>query len=188
MNVWKIWPISEAVRFTFPLETDYKKVENWSNSIEQRKSLSENWEIPMLRRSEPKIHPDIFELSGSNLWFISDRMRKKLVEENALSNLQFLPVDTDCGKYFLLDGIPFVDCLDKENSEFKAMENGQIIHYELLDFQRDKMPDGLTFFSVPELPYDWFVTDLVQEICEDNNFQGLEFDSELNLIWDEYFD
>jgi hypothetical protein len=93
-----------------------------------------------------------------------------------------LPFETDAGRYYVLNVLNFIDCLDKEASKFSATRDGTIVSYSLLEFNEDMIGANI-IFKIPQKPYTTFVTDEFQDICENEHLRGLMFDPDSNLIW-----
>ena len=96
--------------------------------------------------------------------------------------IELLPIETDAGWYYAVNVLNYVDCLDKEKSVYEATENNIIVDYSILEFNEDKLRDH-AIFKIPQLPYCIFISDDIQDQCEENYLRGLAFDTESNLIW-----
>jgi hypothetical protein len=182
MTIWELETDSGFTAFPFSLEEDraffHKLIESHFTDL---KPASGIWYPIYLQRDFPMKLPDFFEIDNTGIIAISQTALKQL---NVFFNnkIELLPVETDAGKYYVLNVLNFVDCLDKESSKFSAARNGTIVSYTLLEFSKEKIGNNV-IFRIPELPYKTFITDDFQDICEQENLQGLLFDPEMNLIW-----
>ncbi len=181
MNTWKFQSGTDFTPFHFTNEEDAilfnKLVEDY---FEESKSVKEIWKEFSLKRGEPKKHPDFFEIGNSGVLAISEEALD-YTKEFFTDKIELLPIHTDAGLYFVINVLNVIDAFDKEESEFVATPYGQIIDYFTIDFHAEKI-EGQALFKIPELPYVTFVSGEFLEYC-DTVYAGLEFDSEVNLIW-----
>lgn len=181
MSIWRFQADTNFTPFHFTNEEDSKLFNKLVEEyFEESKSVIELWKEFSLKRGEPKKHPDFFEIENSGILAIS---------EDALGDtrvffsdkIELLPIHTDAGLYYVINVLNIIDAFDKEESEFVATPYGQITDYFTIYFHAEKIK-GQALFKIPELPYDTFVSGEFLDYC-DTVYAGLEYDSEVNLIW-----
>jgi hypothetical protein len=185
MIVWLQRISSDLTSFVFPKENEQLAFEGIKDQFHLIESMGFKWQSPIMCRLEPKIHPDFFEIPDSDIIAVSERVYGALMKLKC-DNLEFLPIGTDSGRYYAIHIVKTLDCLDHAISEYTAIADGQIINYKYLDFLPGRIPNNIAFFKIPEMPYTTFVTDTLQDLCDDNGFIGLEFDPGHNLVWDDF--
>jgi hypothetical protein len=182
MAIWRLEGDSDFTSFSFPLEEDktffHELTENY---FEESKEIAKKWRTIYMLRNEPMKHPDFFEIDNTDVIAVSQNAADNL---GPLLNraIELLPIDTDAGRYYALNILNFVDCLNKEESDFVATKDGIIVSYSSLEFNQEKIGNNV-IFKIPELPYQIFISDDIQEQCEEEGLQGLLFDTESNLVW-----
>ena len=182
MAVWGFDTDTEFTEFYFPIKEDkiyfHELVKNY---FEETKSVLDKWRLLYMLRGEPLKHPDFFEIDGTDIIAISQKAVNSL--NSYLNNkIELLPIETDAGKYYAINVLNIVDCLSQEKSVYIATINGHIVSYSLLEFNEEKL-ENYSFFKIPEMPYKIFISDDIQERCEDDYLCGLSFDLESNLVW-----
>lgn len=182
MAIWSLATDTNFTVFSFVEEADRIYIHNLvKNYFEESKTVLEKWHPLFMIRGEPRKHPDFFEVEDTDLIAISQKAADSL--RSFLNNqMELLPIETDAGRYYVLNVLNFVDCLNKEESVYTATQNGKIVNYSMLEFDSEKLKDH-AIFKIPELPYHTFITDRIQEECEEQFLRGLLFDTETNLVW-----
>jgi hypothetical protein len=182
MDLWTLQTDTDFTQFWFPLLED----KNFFHALEKEyyeeaKSILGVWRPLYMVRDEPMKYPDFFEIDNTDIIAISQRAADSL---SSLFNnqIELLPIETDAGRYYALNNLNFIDCLNKKESKYIATNNGIIVSYSLLEFDELKFGNN-AIFKIPELPYTIFISGDFVELYEDNNLQGLLLDTDLNLIW-----
>jgi len=182
MAVWRLESDTNFTEFSFPLEEDQNFFRQLvKESFDEAKPLSSKWRPLHLLRGEPRKHPDFFEIDDTGVIAVSSKSLHFL-RDFLNAKIETLPIETDAGRYYALNVLNFVDCLNKRDSDCVATKEGLIVNYSLLEFDPEKLGHH-SIFKIPELPYQTFVSDDIQEQCEEENLQGLLFDAEVNLVW-----
>lgn len=182
MAVWLLETDNDFTAFIFPLEDDKAFFQDLAKShFEESKTALHLWRPLYMLRSEPMKHPDFFEIDGTDVIAISQKSADSI---HAFSNhsVELLPIETDAGRYYALNILGFLDCLNKEESVFVAAKNGAIVSYSLLEFNEEALGHNV-IFKIPELPYFTFISDDFVEQYEDNHLKGLLIDPQSNLVW-----
>lgn len=182
MAVWTLETDTGFTAFNFIFEKD--KIffqELVKDYFEESKSVIARWRPLSMLRSEPKKHPDFFSINDTDVIAISDRAFDRL-KDFLKVGIELLPIDTDAGKYYALNVLKFVDCLDKKESKYEVTKGGLIIKYSLLDFIEDKIGDN-KIFKIPEMPYQILITQDFAYQVEEEDLKGLFFDQNINLLW-----
>jgi hypothetical protein len=182
MSIWKLETDSDNTIFTFSSEDDrmfFQEVVK--DYFEESQPVQFKWKILYMLRGEPRKHPDFFEIECSGVIAISQKAADKLVDVFK-DFVEMLPIETDAGRYYAINVLNFVDCLDKEKSVYNATKNDIIVDFSSLEFKEEKLA-GHAIFKIPELPYCTFVSSDIQDECEANYLRGLLFETESNLIW-----
>lgn len=180
--IWTFEIDSNFTQFFFPIEKEkifFKNiVENFLTNLHP---VGNNWIPLIMQRQEPKKHADFFSIEDTDCIAMSEKAvqyLKDLINEK----IELLPIETDAGKYYVLNIMNVINCLNKEESDYTALPNGLIVNYSLLEFDEVKLGNN-AIFKISELPYTNFITDSIQEICELEDLHGLLFDIKSNLIW-----
>jgi hypothetical protein len=182
MAVWQLETDIDFTTFVFKLQEDELFFKNLvEDKFDNSLPIAAIWRPLYLIRDEPKKMPDFFDISNTGVIAVSEQALSKL-ESQINSGIEFLPLETDAGKFFAINVLKVIDCLDKERSKFTATQAGIIINYSFLEFDSEKI-NGNMIFKIPELPYTVLVTQDLQDICDEEYLQGLSFDSESNLLW-----
>jgi hypothetical protein len=182
MVVWALETDFDFTTFYFPLEEDKAYFHDLDEKFfQESKSVWKEWRPLYMLRGEPMKQPDFFEMDGTDILAISQKAVNSLYNLINIS-IELLPIETDAGRYYALNVLNFVDCLNKEESVFLATKNGIIINYSSLEFDEEKLTDQ-ALFKIPELPYYTFITDKMEYQCTEDDLQGLTFDTKSNLIW-----
>lgn len=181
MAVWILETNQNNTFFKFIFEEDKIFFNEFVNDyFDENKRISNGWHTICLVRDEPRKDTDFFFIGESDVIAISQKALECF--KGLLPNGEFLPIETDRGKYYALNSINVINCLDKESSNFTVANGGIIANYTFLEFKDELLGDEI-IFKIPELPYMIFATDKVHEICEVENLRGLLFDPKANLVW-----
>lgn len=181
MVVWSLQIASDYTEFNFVDDDDENRFEELVKEFfEEGKPLSEKWKPFSMIRGELKKHPDFFEIGGTRVIAMSERALDYLSQY--IVKTEFLPIDTDCGKYYAINTLNIIDCLDKEESSYTATDQGIVVRYRYLDLFPEKFASN-RLFKIPEMPYSVLVTSFIMEECELEDFMGLEMDVYSNLVW-----
>ena len=176
MMIWTLETESDFTKFYFPIEEDkilfHELVKKY---FEDSKTVSENWRPLFMLRGEPLKHPDFFSIDDTGVIAISQLAVDNL-QEFFNDAVELLPLETDIGKYYAMNVLNYVDCLNNTESKYEATKGGFIVNYSLLEFDEEKLGENY-IFKIPEMPYQIFITDDIQEQCETENLNGLFFDS-----------
>jgi hypothetical protein len=182
MAIWLLEADNDFTKFYFPLEKDktffYETVNGY---LEESKTVSELWYNLLMVRSEPKKHPDFFELDNTNAIAMSEKALSH-IGPGLNKLIELLPIETDAGKYYILNVLNFVDCLNTTKSKYISTDTGTIVSYSLLEFDEKKLGEH-NIFKIPQLPYHTFISSYIHDQCEDYHLHGLTFDPQSNLIW-----
>ncbi len=182
MAIWTFETETDFTKFYFPIQEEKEFFHGLvKNYFEESKPVLKMWHTLCILRGEPMKHPDFFEIDGTDVIAISQRAVDSF-KVFLSKTIELLPLETDSGRYYALNVLNFVDCLNREESKYVATQSGMILSYTLLEFNEAKLGDN-TIFKIPELPYHTFITDNIQDECEKNYLRGLVFDTKRNLVW-----
>ena len=109
MAIYNLWSQSDLTPFTFPIPAEAEVYSTWKDRLDDPSPLLPTWSPPLLRRAEPQIHPDIFEFNDDDVWLISARLKDALPDHIYTENLEFLPVETATGTYYVLHLLEYTD-------------------------------------------------------------------------------
>jgi len=182
----KVWELSTLEIGYSPYHLpEEDKVESFIQLMDkindEAKRVDEEWEPLILLKSEQCIDPDFFDLLDTGALIVSKQgcvLFQMFFNE---SEVELLPFLNDENEFFLIHLIKSVDCLDKENSIFEALDNGIISDYDSLAFDYDKIKKE-PVFRIPELPYTIFVTSDFKYHYDELGLKGIDFDDE-NLVF-----
>ena len=182
MGIWNLEISINYTEFFFLDEEDKAEFHKLAQDhFEISTLIVQKWQTLYMQRGNPKKNTDFFEIDGSGIFAIIQNALN-ILSEYLKGFVEVLPIKTDCGKYYALNVINVIDCLDKQASKYIATNNGCIVSYSLLEFDENKLGESL-FFKIPQLPYQIFIADPLYEIYETNDLRGLVFDPEVNLVW-----
>ena len=180
-----VWTIDTAINFTqFSFITEEEKTafhELVKTHFDEFKPIGTQWPSLSMLRGEPKKHPDFFEIDGSDVIAISHKAADSL-KEFLPGSIELLPIETDAGMYYALNVLNFIDCLDKDASNYVAAKDGTIVNYSLLEFYEDKL-EGQAIFKIPQLPYHTLISDQLECICDKQHLKGLSFDANFRALF-----
>ncbi|MWP49541.1 MULTISPECIES: DUF1629 domain-containing protein [unclassified Gilliamella] len=162
-----------ATSLDFPIQDEQEQFlllaeEKITNNL----SVKAQWQEFLVLKKEPKIDMDFNDINDMGVYIISPRAYE-LLYPLFDDSVEVLPLKSDDGTYFLLNIIQTTDCLDKENSVYTALPGGQILEYENLSIDPQKITCPL--FRIPELPYTVLITDQIQDIFYLHQLKGLHF-------------
>jgi len=182
MSIWNLEIDIDYTEFFFLNEEDKNSFHKLTQDYFEKSILiSQEWRTLYMQRGIPKKNTDFFEIDNSGIFAASQNAF------NVLSNffdekVEALLIETDSGKFYALNVINVIDCIDSKTSKYNSTVNGQIVSYSLIDFDLEKLGES-QIFKVPQMPYHIFISDEIYEVYETKNLRGLSFDSELNLVW-----
>lgn len=136
------------------------------------KPVAELWRSKIMLRGILKKSTDFFEILDTGLLAVGGNVYENFKENS--QNIEFLPLETDTGIFYIANVIEFTDCLDKENSVYKLSKTGRISSYEVLELNEDLLGE-LMFFKIPELPHRLFCTESLYRLCISKGYRGLDF-------------
>jgi hypothetical protein len=182
MAIWTLETDSNFTTFYFPIEEDKVLFHQLvTDYFDASKSILEKWRTLYLLRDSPKKHPDFFSIDGTDIIAISQNAVNKLI--NFLQDeIELLSLETDAGKYYALNLLKFVNCLDHEKSKYDSIDEGPIVKYSILEFSEEKIGKNM-IFKIPELPYQVLITQKFAYQIEMRDLRGLLFDRTINLLW-----
>lgn len=194
-----IWELNiadiDGSEFCFVLDSHKDIYKNLVRDyISLGKPVDEQWTPLFILKREEKYRYDFFHIREKEDIFNIEEEEVDLAEDaicitqkvyNELfpflkNDVEFLPLISDDGIYYIMNVINMVDCLDKEASECNITSTGLIIDYEELIFDTDKLQNQY-IFRIPELPFSIFLTDKLKEIIED--YDELSFTAD-ELVFD----
>lgn len=181
MAIWTLQTGSDFTAFRFLDEVDKVYFEELvKNYFDEFKMVSRQLRPLHMLRTEPKKHPDFFEIEDTDVIAISQNAVDAL--QPFLKKIELLLIITDAGNYYAMNVLCFVDCIEKNKSEYVSTSDGTIVTYTSLEFDKNKVK-GYSIFRIPQLPYKIFVSSDIEDICEQEELKGLEFDPEANMVW-----
>jgi len=182
MAVWTLETEIDCTSFSFPVEEDKSFFQEvLKNYFEESKPVLEQWRSLLMVRGEPKRYSDFFLVDDSAVVAISQKAAegfRKVLDKK----VELLPIETDMGKYYAINVINFIDCLNKPDSIYTATNSGVIVNYAQLEFDETRL-DGNAIFKIPELPYITLITDDIRTLCARESLRGLMFDKKVNRVW-----
>ena len=180
-----IWILTLDSSYTNYSFLSKKEEEKFENSIliqfNNGNLIAPFWSSLYLRRMEPKKHPDFFEIADSGIIAISQRA-VTFLETELKGAVELLPIETDAGRFYAMNILKVVDCLNRNESKYESTKGGTIVSYSLLEFDKNKIGEN-QIFKIPEMPYCVFITNDFWKSCRDKNLRGLLFDTDTNLVW-----
>lgn len=146
------------------------------------KPVGKNWQVPLILKENEKYYYDFFHIKDrieNDIFDMNEDEDENLLEDVVCvtqrvydelqpilkDEVEFLPMKSDDGTYYVMNIINIIDCLDKESSKCNMTPNGLIVNYEELVFDTKKL-EGQHIFRIPELPFLIFVTDALREAIE----------------------
>lgn len=181
MAIWALQTSNDFTTFHFLTEEDKAFFDDLAkNYFEPAQPVSEKWCTLFMMRGEPMKHPDFFEIEGTDVIAMSENAAG--VMKPLLAQTELLPIETDAGKYYALNVLNFVDCLNKEESDYVETKDGKIVSYSSLEFDEKKIGDA-SIFRLPQLPYQVFAASDIEDRCEEDELRGLLFDPDTNMVW-----
>jgi hypothetical protein len=182
MAIWKLETDTDFTSFYFTRNEDQEYFhELVKNFFDELKPIKPYWKTFFMLRGEPKKHPDFFDIEETGIIAMSQKV-VDLISPALNDAIELLPIETDAGKYYVMNVLNFVDCLKKNESVYQAAAANIISEYTTLELDAEKLMDH-AIFKIPELPYTVFISNIILDYCEEHQLEGLVFDEESNLIW-----
>lgn len=177
----KIWRLTAGPEEIYDLFTTK---EEWTLELARyfngEKHLEE-WNNIELVRLEPKKNLKLSDYPAlrGNIPVFSDRV-KKTVENMLGESVEFLPVKNSEGKFWIVNVISVLDCIDYSRAECERLSTGRVMCFKKYSFIKEKLI-GKNIFKVCEEPFRHpLVSNEFKECIESNGFTGFEF----KLVWD----
>lgn len=186
--------------FYFPIESERNTFEEIvRNYISTGKQVGGKWAEPIILKKEEKYAYDFFHIRySSHLFKVSEDNdnHEEYLPEDAVcisqrvydelypllkNEVEFLPMLSDDGRYYVMNIINYVDCLDQNASDCLFAPNGLIIEFEDLVFDMGKV-DRLHIFRIPQHTHNVYLTQKLKEIIE--TYEEVSF-SQDELVFDE---
>ncbi len=182
MDIWELVSDIGYTNFSFPILEEKSQFKKFNEEyFETSLLVGDKWKRLGMITGEPMKHPDFFEVEETGVIAASEKAINVL-ERHLNDAVELLPIETDIGKFYILNVTYFIDCFNKSKSLFTASNTGTVVSYIKLEFNEKKIGES-AIFKIPELPYRIFLSDKIESLCKRQNLRGLEFDPELNLVW-----
>ena len=197
MNINIVWELSIADMdgsvFFFPIEKERTRFNEIMNGFVSKGLLvGSNWQTPFILKKEERYNYSFFYLrepedemeitendEPEDVICVNEQVYEKL--HPLLKNeVEFLPMQSDDGIYYVMNVINIVDCLDKKACVCAEAPNGLIIDYSELVFDAEKTRNQ-HIFRTPELPFTIFVMDSLRKLLQ--YFEEVSF-TEDELVFD----
>lgn len=199
-----IWELNiadmDGSDFYFPIESERNMFEETvKNLISVGKPVNNKWTVPIILKKEEKYAYDFFHIRDWNMIFnisednnnedeyipedavcISQRVYDELYS-HLKDEVEFLPMLSDDGTYYVMNVTNYVDCLNKNASDCLFAPNGLIIEFENLIFDMNKVK-GHHIFRIPQHPHTIYLVQELKEIIE--GYEEVSF-SQDELVFDE---
>lgn len=176
----KIWKMNADVNHYAWVRTK----EEWSLSKVQMfdgRSFKNTWIQDEIEVQDNKaaLETGDMPLFYTHLPVISNRVKEKI--EGLISEaVEFLPVTKEEEKFWVINILKVLDCVDMDNSLFKKLSTGKIIWFTKYEFIPEKIQSE-HIFKISNLKLSLvFVSDVFKKVIEESGFKGFEF----TLVWD----
>jgi len=130
------------------------------------------------------LDPDIYSMDAGNL--VLTKRSLATLHPKLSSNCEFLPIYWGNENGNLINVIGYVDCLDKQKTEWYIDEDsGKKLYVERYGFVKDRLPN-LNLFKIEESSFILLTVDRedgtenLKSIVEENQLTGLRFE----LLWE----
>ena len=177
MKLWKVYTLEENnIHLTGEME-EYEKLYPFLWEVE---SVNKDWDKSLYLELDPIYpypnHSDFLNFSVSFLIVSPEALEMfNKIDKNAFEVLDFI---CGCGKYYIINIIKIVDCIDMEKSVYKTykMDPDTIVKYKKLFFKWDNIKDNKIFW-LKHLEGGLLVcTDEVKNQIENAHLYGLGFE------------
>ncbi len=175
----KVWELNitdiDYTSFYLPEDNKTEELQAVIEKIHSNEFSCKDWKPPVLLKQEQRIDPDFFDLSDLGVTIISSKV-KEVLEAIFSDNTDYelLPFICEEDTCYLFRLKKTIDCLEKEESFFDALPSGQILSYENLVFNTEKI-DGVPIFKIPELPFTLFTTHAFKYFYDKAGLKGIDF-------------
>jgi len=153
---------------TFANSNDYALLKIW-----KQPTLIMDWQAITVTQKENTTLSDVMGLHGIMVWSeaVCDALHPVVSD-----TIQLLPVHLNDETYHAVHITHVLDCLDKEQSQFRRFKNRNI-GVERYVLRADCVADT-PLFVLPDDGYSAvFVSDIVKAVIDDNHFTGLTFEA-----------
>ena len=176
----KYWKLGTDVE-NFQCLKEFPNFEFEDSKFDGRSKINDWHELELVIRF-PKDDLPLGDMAGWELDIpIISNAAKKVIEKNCTDKVEFLPMNKEGEKWWILNSTELLDCIDYEKSEIEFFESsGRIMLIEKYAFIKEKVK-GHNLFKLKDYPIDSpIITDVLKDVIEKNGFIGFEFE----LIWD----
>lgn len=170
------------------LDSDVDHYENltWKNDIDidevqtfDGRPKFKNWNPIQVKRMYDREFSNSPGLSSHIPIF--DQSAVDILKDLLIGNAEILPLDCEYGKYFAINVIKVLDCIDYEKAEFKMFRDGKrIMRFTKYAFDLLKVGNEHLFKIVDEPLRRPFVSDEFRNRILLNDLTGFKFE----LAWD----
>lgn len=122
---------------------------------------------------------DFPKLAGHRIPVFSARARECL-EDFLAPYVQWFPVTSDFGDFFIVRVLPIIDCLDEQRAEVTRNRRGRIVTYERYALREGVAIDRPIFRIPPELSFVHVTEDFRRQVRK-HKFRGLQW-NELEYV------
>ena len=130
-------------------------------------------------KNKTKKFPDYWG-TGSQELFVSSEL-KTFLEKNILKQqLNFIEFTIEKKQYWFLNIVGLRDCMDYKNSVYSKYENNEPDEITNLVIDEEKI-DEYDIFRLKDNPVKLFVTESIKLKMEELNFEGIDFDANMDL-------
>ncbi|MFD2611582.1 imm11 family protein [Paenibacillus gansuensis] len=132
----------------------------------------QNWEYVEVKRSGRKAICDIYAFSVQHpiVSVKSSEFFKLYFPEE----IQLLDVFNGKEKFYILNVINLIDCLDMDKSKIEYFSSGRIMEVVSYSFKPDLIKESY-LFKVPQYPSKIFATDRMKKLVESTDLIGYKF-------------
>lgn len=155
------------------------KKEDWDKLLFVGKSLSDNWTpVPVIINEE--IKPSDSPGLDTSAPIFSEKA-VEILKDLMDGSVEILPLRSRNGKYFAINVLDVVDCVDYSNSKFRTFKNSnKIMFFEKYSFIPECIKGKNIFKIVDEPTKTAFVSDEFKEKVFSSGLTGFKF----ILVWD----
>jgi hypothetical protein len=180
----KVWWLDYHPLFNTINFANYEEDNAVREMVEKAIPLSENWK-PFDVVLENKEKPSDFLQRVGGALIVSGRA-KKVISQLPNVNVEFLPLTSLEGEYYLMNVLTVLNCINPNDSKVKRFSSGRFMDYEEIELYKEMVQDQDVFKIIAHegdrLLSQIYVSDKLKELIETqlDGYQLIE-------IWDSEF-
>lgn len=180
----KVWLLDYDPSFNTTEFVDRELFSEMDKCFRGTKPMVDHWVQREVKMNDEGKPADFLQRTGAAL--VVSRRAKETIEQLPDLNVEFLPLTSADGEFYILHVLTVLDCVDPKNSLARRFGDGTLSDYEQLAFIEDKVRGvdifRMKFHEGDIIPTRIYVSDKLKELIE-SQLEGYQ----LIESWDSEF-